>query len=82
MNLTGLTFKAQIRDRSKGPLILELTAGPTSEYLLVNGQILLSATKEATANIPLRVAYWDLIDSSGQKWITGKADLEPNISEL
>lgn len=82
IDLTGLTFKCQIREKSRSTLILDIPTGPDDSNLLVEGKIVMSCPYESTLDLPLGSAYWDLIDSTGVKWIKGKVFVEPNISEL
>ncbi len=80
IDLTGLApFKAEVRDRSSGPLLLALTVTGTD---LENGQISISASAEDTANLTPHVSKWGLIDSEGTLYLYGAANILPMIPEL
>jgi len=78
INLTGKTFVAQVRDRTNGPLLLNLTVTGTS---LSTGVITISWSATDTANIPIRESRWGLIDDDDVLWINDVCRLEGKIPE-
>jgi hypothetical protein len=80
VDLTGLTFSAQVR---KGPLsdtvFLNMTVTGTD---LTNGKLSLTASKTLTAAITTAGnAAWDMIDSNGNKWLSGAVLISDNVTK-
>lgn len=85
VDLTGATFKAEIREAHKKPLAAEfacvIDADPTT------GVVTFSLTKEQTAALNINKRYrWDIyfIDSTGvvERLIEGEVKVSPSISKL
>jgi len=76
IDLTGRSFVAQVRDRSEGPLLLDMTV---TEVDLANGIIELSWLAADTAALPLRHSRWGVIDDTGVYWIDDACELKPKI---
>jgi hypothetical protein len=81
VDLTGLTFSAQVR---KGPLsdtvLLNMTVTGDD---LANGKLTLSASKTDTAAIvSAGNASWDMLDNNGNKWIAGEVLISDNVTKL
>lgn len=81
VDLTGLNpFKATVRSKSRGPLLLELTVANTD---LDAGKITISATAAQTANLRIMSnARWDLIDDVGNHYVEGLCSIKEVITEL
>jgi hypothetical protein len=80
INLTGLSpFVAHVRERSRGPLILALTVTDTN---LSGGVLTITADAADTEDLRLCNAYWDLLDADGNRYVKGRADIVPIISQL
>lgn len=78
IDMTGRTFTSQVRDRSKGPILLDMTV---TEVDLENGTIDLSWTPEDTASLPTRRARWGVVDDTGVYWVDDYVDLKAQIPQ-
>lgn len=79
LDLTGLSpFIAQIRQRAKAPLILELTVTDTD---LANGVIEISATAAQTAPVQPGDYEWGLRDAQDNPYLEGKVTFKRFIPQ-
>lgn len=80
VDLTGIEpFTAQIRKAPGAPLALALTVScPTP----ANGQIHIAAAADATPALSVGTYQWDLLDSTGAKWVYGPVPVGNNITTL